>query len=85
MFLDKAYSYVVFQTLPAAPHFRKVAGKKLKIEAVVRSCSAKKVFLETSQNSLENTCARYFKLQALEHLFLKNTSGDPFCKSLQIY
>ena len=45
VFLDKAYLSVVFQTLPAAPHFRKVAGKKLKIEAVVRSCSAKKVFL----------------------------------------
>ena len=27
-------------------------------EAVAQSCSAKKVFLEISQNSLENTCAR---------------------------
>ena len=27
-------------------------------EAVVQSCSVKKVFLETSQNSQENTCAR---------------------------
>ena len=27
-------------------------------EAVVRRCSAKKVFLEISQNSQENTCAR---------------------------
>ena len=27
-------------------------------EAVVRKCSVKKVFLEISQNSQENTCAR---------------------------
>ena len=27
-------------------------------EAVVRMCSVKKVFLEISQNSQENTCAR---------------------------
>ena len=27
-------------------------------EAVVQRCSAKKVFLEISQNSQENTCAR---------------------------
>ena len=28
------------------------------LEAVVQRCSGKKVFLEISQNSLENTCAR---------------------------
>ena len=28
------------------------------LEAVVRRCSVKKVFLEISQNSQENTCAR---------------------------
>ena len=37
-------------------------------EAVVQRCSVKKVFLEISQNSQENTCARVFfyliKLQA---------------------
>ena len=27
-------------------------------EAVVQSCSVKKVFLEISQNSQENTCAK---------------------------
>ena len=32
--------------------------KTLTTEAVVRGCSAKKVFLEISQNSQENTCAR---------------------------
>ena len=37
------------------------------IEAVVQRCSVKKVFLEISQNSQENTCARVsflIKLQA---------------------
>ena len=37
------------------------------VEAVVQSCSVKKVFLEISQNSQENTCARVsflIKLQA---------------------
>ena len=29
-------------------------------EAVARVCSVKKVFLEISQNSRENTCARVF-------------------------
>ena len=39
----------------------------LLIEAVVRMCSVKKVFLEISQNSQESTCARVsvlIKLQA---------------------
>ena len=30
----------------------------LKAEAVVRTCSVKKVFLKISQNSQEKTCAR---------------------------
>ena len=37
------------------------------LEAVVQRCSVKKVFLEISQNSQENTCARasfLIKLQA---------------------
>ena len=37
------------------------------LEAVVQKCSVKKVFLEISQNSQENTCARdsfLIKLQA---------------------
>ena len=39
------------------------------IEAVVQTCSVKKVFLEISQNSQENTCPRVsflIKLQALD-------------------
>ena len=34
-----------------------------KLEAVVQKCSVKKVFLEISQNSQENTCARVSFLQ----------------------
>ena len=37
------------------------------VEAVVQRCSVKKVFLDISQNSQENNCARVFfliKLQA---------------------
>ena len=35
------------------------------IEAVVQRCSVKKVFLEISENSQENTCARvsYFEIK----------------------
>ena len=48
-------------------------------EAVVRRCSVKKVFLEISQNSQENTCARVsfsIKLQAETCNFIeKRDSG----------
>ena len=42
---------------------------KVSSEAVVRRCSLKKVFLEISQNSQKNTCARdssLIKLQSLQ-------------------
>ena len=41
--------------------------KKNYLEAVAQTCSVKKVFLEISENSQENTCARVsilIKLQA---------------------
>ena len=40
-------------------------------EAVVRRCSVKKAFLEISQNSQENTCARvsFFKKETLAQVF----------------
>ena len=44
------------------------------LQAVVRRCSVKEVFLKTLQNSQESTYTRvYFliKLQALESLFIK--------------
>ena len=48
-------------------------------EAVVQRCSVEKVFLEISQNSHENTCARVssflIRLQAGLHLSLKRDSG----------
>ena len=43
------------------------ATKKKHLEAVARSCSVRKVFLEVLQNSQENACARasfLIKLQA---------------------
>ena len=40
------------------------------MEAVVRRCSVKKVFLEISQNSQENTCARVsFLIKTLVQVF----------------
>ena len=45
------------------------------LEVVVQRCSVKKVFLEISQNSQENTCARVsflIKLQAYEHLDIEH-------------
>ena len=42
------------------------------IEAVVRRCSVKKVFLEISQNSQENTCARVsFLIKLMTCNFIK--------------
>ena len=49
-----------------------------KTEAAVQKCSVKKVFLEISQNSQENTCARVsflIKLQACVQLYSKEDSG----------
>ena len=46
----------------------------LNTEAVAQRCSVKKVFLENSQNSQENTCARVsflIKLQASACNFIK--------------
>ena len=37
----------------------KKSGNFICLEAVVQSCPVKKVFLEISQNSQENTCARF--------------------------
>ena len=47
------------------------ASEKLKVEAVVRRCSVKKVFLEIFLNSQENTCARVSFLQPQECNFIK--------------
>ena len=55
---------------------------ELQTEAVVRWCSAKKVFIEISQNSQENTCARVsfsIKLQASAcHFIKKETLAEVF-------
>ena len=47
------------------------------LEAVARRCSVKKVFLEMSQNSQENTCARasfYNKVAGLRPSYFYRTS-----------
>ena len=64
------------------------------LEAVVQWCSVKQVFLEVSQDSQENTCARvsflikfFFSffpvnfVKFLRNLFTQNTSGGCFCRS----
>ena len=46
-----------------------ITTRKVTEEAVAQTCSVKKVFLEISQNSQENTCARVsflIKLQAAQ-------------------
>ena len=42
-----------------------------KTEAVARRCSVKKMFLEISQNSQENTCARVSFLIQFNCSFIK--------------
>ena len=45
----------------------------INVEASVQACSLKKIFLEISQNSQENTCARFsflIKLQASRIIYL---------------
>ena len=44
-------------------------------EAVAKRCSVKKVFLEISQNSQENTCARASFLIKLQASFEKNVNS----------
>ena len=51
---------------------KKEKKKEKKEEAVIQRCSVKKVFLEISQNSQENTCARVFffiKKETLAQVF----------------
>ena len=47
-------------------------------EAVVRGCSVKKVFLEISQNSQENTCVRVSFLMKLQAFFNKDSGTGDF-------
>ena len=55
----------------------KVLARTL-IEAVAQRCSVKRVFLQISQNSQENTCATVsflIKLQAWAYNFIKKETG----------
>ena len=50
-------------------------------EAVVQMCYVKKVFVEISQNSLENNCIRasfLIKLQAYTSVFLRNSLKNTY-------
>ena len=59
---------------------------KQRTEAVAQRCSLKKVFLEISQNSQENTCTRVsflMKLQVKANNFIKKvTDTDVFLQIL---
>ena len=64
---------------------------KQQVEAVVERCSVKKVFLEITENSQENACARFsflIKLEASACKFIKKetlayVSSCEFCKISQ--
>ena len=59
-------------------NFRRLVGFS---EAVVRRCSVKKVLLEISQNSQENTCAKasfFIRKETLAQVF-----SSEFCKILK--
>ena len=57
----KLFSFILTEILvdrkSTLKNFAKLSGRQL-IEAVAQRCSVKKVFLEISLNSQENTCAR---------------------------
>ena len=50
--------YTLFDLVSSCPIFFIINFEQE--EAVAQTCSVKKVFLEISQNSQENTCARIF-------------------------
>ena len=66
------------------------ALESLSKEAAVQRCSVKTVFLESSQNSQENTCARVSFLIKLQvsglQLYYKRDSGtDVSCEFCKIF
>ena len=67
MLLKLAFLEVTLEPFPADYFRTDKISDIVQTEAVIWSCSVKKVFLEFSQNSQENTCARVsflIKLQA---------------------
>ena len=63
MIRERFYEKVSFQILLCA---FKINNDVKESEAVVRRCSVNKIFLEISQNSQENTCARAWPGTLLE-------------------
>ena len=58
-------------------------SKSKSSEAVAQRCPVKKVFLKISQNSQENSCARFYclvKLQTLPRETLARVFSYEFCK-----
>ena len=63
----KSYKKAILDTLRYQQRTEKVKEDNESVEAVAKRCSLKKVFLEISQNSQENTCVRVsflIKMQA---------------------
>ena len=74
---SSSYFYIVFIWIYAVCAHRHVITFCYQPEAVVQGCSVKKLFLEISQNSQENTCAIdsfLIKLQASAQQFIKKES-----------
>ena len=74
--LEKVICEIVLQQLKWKENISNAIDLDLgvfqELEAVVQSCSVKKMFLNFSQNSRENTCARasfLIKLQTLAQVF----------------
>ena len=61
--------------------FRKKVTETFSSEAVSQRCSAKKLFLEISQNSQENTCARAsFLIKLIKKEILAQVFSCEFCE-----
>ena len=69
---------IIHQQFLTAIHVGSSARSFAATEAVVQRCSVKKVFLEISQNSQENTCARVSFLIKLQAFIKKETLAQVF-------
>ena len=73
--LLKFPQHVMFSAVNTADNWKVFNyAYNVKVEKAIRRCSVKKLFLEISQNSQENTCARVsflIKLQAAPATLLK--------------
>ena len=63
-------------------NFEKLVMTLFPTEAVIRRCSVKKVVLEISQNSQENTCARVSGLRPATLLKKRDSGTGVFLRIL---